>query len=85
MGVKGPSPTPIHAVLTAARDLGARACVVFDGGVSTVSAQWVTSLVSPVIERDRVGRSGSAHPSSVRAKGFGSPTKRHEMDAFSPC
>lgn len=42
----------IHAVLTAARDLGARACVVFDGGVSTVSAGWVTSLVSPVIERD---------------------------------
>ena len=42
----------IHAVLTAARDLGARACVVFDGGVSTVSAGWVTSLVSPVIDRD---------------------------------
>ena len=42
----------IHAVLTAARDLDARACVVFDGGVSTVSAEWVTSLVSPVIDRD---------------------------------
>ena len=42
----------IHAVLTAARDLGARACVVFDGGVSTVSPEWVTSLVSPVIDRD---------------------------------
>jgi hypothetical protein len=42
----------IHAVLTAARDLGARACVVFDGGVSTVSPGWVTSLVSPVIDRD---------------------------------
>ena len=42
----------IHAVLTAARDLGARACVLFDGGVSTVSPAWVTSLVSPVIDRD---------------------------------
>ena len=42
----------IHAVLTAARDLGARACAVFDGGVSTVSPGWVTSLVSPVIDHD---------------------------------
>ncbi len=42
----------VHAVLTAARDLRARACVMFDGGVSTVSAEWVTSLVSPVIDRD---------------------------------
>jgi glucosylglycerate synthase len=42
----------IHAVLTTARDLGARASVVFDGGVSTVSPGWVTSLVSPVIDRD---------------------------------
>lgn len=42
----------IRAVLTTARDLGARACVVFDGGVTTVSAEWVTALVTPVIDRD---------------------------------
>jgi hypothetical protein len=42
----------IQTVLTAARDAGARACVLFDGGVRTVSPDWVASLVTPVVERD---------------------------------
>jgi hypothetical protein len=42
----------IQTVLTTARDAGARACVLFDGGVHTVSPDWVASLVTPVVERD---------------------------------
>jgi hypothetical protein len=42
----------IHAVLTAARDVDARACILFDGGVRTMSPDWVGSLAMPVLERD---------------------------------
>jgi glucosylglycerate synthase len=42
----------LHAILTAARELGARACVVFDGGVSTLTPDRVATLVRPIIERE---------------------------------
>jgi hypothetical protein len=40
----------LQAILTAARNLDARACVVFDGGVHTVTPQWLDWLVRPVID-----------------------------------
>ena len=42
----------LHAILTTARDLTAQACVVFDGGVRTVTPDWVGSLTRPVVEGD---------------------------------
>jgi len=40
----------LHAILTTARDLGARACVCFDAGVSSVTPEWVDWLVRPVLD-----------------------------------
>ena len=40
----------LHAILTTARDLRAQACVVFDGGVHTVTPDWVGSLARPVVD-----------------------------------
>jgi len=40
----------LHALLSTARDLTARACVVFDGGVRTVTPAWVASLAQPVVD-----------------------------------
>jgi hypothetical protein len=40
----------LHALLTTAGDLTARACVVFDGGVRTVTPDWVALLARPVVE-----------------------------------
>jgi len=39
----------LHAMLSAARDLGAEACVVFDGSVRTITPDWVDWLARPVI------------------------------------
>jgi hypothetical protein len=40
----------LHAILTTARDLDARACVLFDAGVSSVSPDWVEWLARPVLD-----------------------------------
>ena len=40
----------LHAILTTARDLDARACVLFDAGVSSVTPDWVEWLVRPVLD-----------------------------------
>jgi hypothetical protein len=40
----------LHAILTAARDLDARACVFFDAGVSSVTPDWVEWLARPVLD-----------------------------------
>jgi hypothetical protein len=42
----------IHGILTAARDLGARACAVLDAGVETVTPQWLEWLTGPVLAHD---------------------------------
>jgi hypothetical protein len=41
----------LHTILAAARDLEARACVILDGGVRTVTPHWVDWLARPVVER----------------------------------
>jgi hypothetical protein len=40
----------LHAILTSARDLDACACVLFDGGVSSVTPDWVDWLARPVLD-----------------------------------
>ena len=40
----------LHAILTAARDLDARACVLFDASVSSVTPEWVEWLARPVLD-----------------------------------
>jgi hypothetical protein len=40
----------LHAILTTARDLDARACVFIDGGVASVRPEWVDWLARPVLE-----------------------------------
>jgi len=40
----------LHAILAHARDVTARACVVFDGGVRTVTPEWVAALVHPIVD-----------------------------------
>jgi glucosylglycerate synthase len=54
----------LHAVLTTARDLGARACVLFDGGVSSVTPDWVDWLARPVLDHavDLVAPYYDRHP-----------------------
>jgi hypothetical protein len=42
----------LQAILTTARDLDARCCVIFDAGVRTITQQWVDWLARPVIEHD---------------------------------
>lgn len=41
----------LQAVLAAARELQAQACVIIDGGVRTVTPQWVAWLARPVLEQ----------------------------------
>jgi hypothetical protein len=40
----------LHALLTTARDVDARACVIFDAGVNSVAPDWVDWLARPVLE-----------------------------------
>jgi hypothetical protein len=40
----------LHAVLGAARHLGARACVILDGSVLNVTPQWIEWLARPVVD-----------------------------------
>jgi hypothetical protein len=42
----------LHAVLRAARELGASACVVLDGSVRSVAPQWIEWLARPILEHD---------------------------------
>lgn len=39
----------LHAILTAAKELGARACVVLDAGIETATPQWLQWLAGPVL------------------------------------
>jgi hypothetical protein len=40
----------LQATLAKMRDLGVRACVILDGGVRTVTADWVDGLAKPVVD-----------------------------------
>ena len=40
----------LQAILTTARDLDARACVLFDAGVSSVAPEWVDWLARPILD-----------------------------------
>jgi hypothetical protein len=40
----------LHAILTTARDLRTHACVIVDGGVRTVTPQWVEWLLRPILD-----------------------------------
>jgi hypothetical protein len=40
----------LHSVLSHARDLTARACVVIDGGVRTVTPDWIVALARPLVD-----------------------------------
>jgi hypothetical protein len=40
----------LQAVLSAASDLGARACVVLDAGVRTIEPGWIEALARPVLD-----------------------------------
>jgi hypothetical protein len=40
----------LHAILTTARDLDARACIVFDAGVGSIRPDWVEWLARPVLD-----------------------------------
>lgn len=42
----------LHGILTAARTLKTRACVVIDAGVETVEPPWVDRLAGPVLSHD---------------------------------
>lgn len=42
----------LNAILSMARDLEARTCVVFDGSVRTVTPHWLAWLARPVVEHD---------------------------------
>ena len=39
----------LHGILTTAKNLGARACVILDAGIETVTPQWLHGLISPVL------------------------------------
>jgi glucosylglycerate synthase len=39
----------LRAVLSAARDLGARGCVVLDGGLRSIKPEWIAALAGPVL------------------------------------
>jgi hypothetical protein len=39
----------LHGILTTAKNLGARACVVLDAGIETVTPQWLHWLIGPVL------------------------------------
>ena len=40
----------LHSVLTQARDLTARACVIVDGSIRTVTPDWIAALARPVVD-----------------------------------
>jgi len=40
----------LQAILTTARELESRACVIVDGGVRTVAPQWIDWLARPIVE-----------------------------------
>lgn len=40
----------LHGILTAARNMEARACVVIDAGIATVAPQWLEWFIRPVLE-----------------------------------
>lgn len=42
----------LRGILTTARDLGVRSCVVLNAGVTTVAPAWVTALAVPVLSHD---------------------------------
>lgn len=42
----------LHGILSAARRLGARACIVLDASVETVTPQWLHRLAGPVLTHD---------------------------------
>ncbi|MBI3048526.1 MAG: hypothetical protein HYY76_09490 [Acidobacteria bacterium] len=54
----------LHAILTRARALEARVCLVLDAGVTTVSPQWLPWLARPVLEHsvDLVSPYYDRHP-----------------------
>lgn len=54
----------LHAILTRARTLDARVCLVLDAGVGTVSPQWIQWLARPVLEHgvDLVSPFYDRHP-----------------------
>jgi len=54
----------LQALLGTARDMSARACVVFDGGVRTLTPDWVASLARPIVDEqlDFVSPFFSRHP-----------------------
>jgi hypothetical protein len=42
----------LHAIMTAARDMGARACMVLDAGVESVTPGWLEWLAGPVLTHE---------------------------------
>lgn len=54
----------LHALLSTARDLAARVCIVFDGGVRTLTPDWVALLARPVVDEqlDFVSPFFARHP-----------------------
>jgi len=54
----------LHAILTRARTLDARVCLVLDAGVGTVSPQWIRWLARPVLDHgvDLVSPYYDRHP-----------------------
>jgi hypothetical protein len=69
----------LHAMLTAAREMKARACVVLDASVRTVTPQWMEWLARPVIDHafDLVSPLYQRHPhEGALTKGLVSPLFR---------
>jgi hypothetical protein len=65
----------LRAVLTAARDLGAACCVVLDGGLQSVTPQWVSALSAPVGATGSEGGFDFASPFYLRHPFEGALTK----------
>lgn len=42
----------LHAILAAAKDLGARGCLVLDAGIESVTPQWVQRVSEPVLAQE---------------------------------
>jgi glucosylglycerate synthase len=40
----------LRAILAASRDLEARGCVIIDGGVTTITPQWIDCLARPIVD-----------------------------------
>jgi glucosylglycerate synthase len=54
----------VQMILSAARDIGARACIVLDGSVDSVSPAWIDRLADPILahETDFVSPYYTRHP-----------------------